>query len=108
LELLVETKLIGLVAGNDPLRAEAFRKRCSELRRHLVAGQQNSLAVKMAASRVVATWLFVQLLELRALEQPAEMRNVKQLEQSERRFQVAMRTFSLAQQSQLQQQASAI
>jgi hypothetical protein len=102
LELLVETKLIGFVAGSDPLRAEAFRKRCSELRQHLVSGKQGSLAVKLAASRVVSTWLFGQLLELRALESPQELRNIKQLEQAERRFQVAMRTFGMALQLELQ------
>jgi hypothetical protein len=102
LQVLVELKLIGLVAGKDPLGAEAFRKRCSELRHRLLEGEPSSLATKMAASRVVATWLFTQLLELRVLESPDDLRNIKSLEQAERRYQVAMRTFCLVRQADLQ------
>ncbi len=98
LEHLVELKLMVLVAGNDPLRSEAFRKRCSELRHHLLDGQPSSLATKMAASRLTITWLFVQFLELRALESPEALHSIRQLEQAERRYQVAMRTFGMAKQ----------
>jgi hypothetical protein len=102
LQLLVEHKLIALVAGKDPLLGEAFRKRCSELRHLLLDGEPCSLATKMAASRVVATFMFAQLLELRALQSPVELRCVKQLEQAERRHQVAMRTFLMTRRSELQ------
>jgi hypothetical protein len=102
LQLLVEHKLVELVAKRDPLRLESFRKRWSELRHELLDGDQASLATKMAASRVVTCWLFTQLLELRILESPAELRNIKSLEQAERRFGVAMRTFERARLSDLQ------
>ena len=36
LQVAVEIKMIRLVAGDSPLRQEAFRKRCSEFRRQLV------------------------------------------------------------------------
>jgi hypothetical protein len=98
LEHLVELKLMALVAGNDPLRSEAFRKRCSELRHHLLEGERSSLATNMAASRLTITWLFVQFLELRVLESPGGLHSIKQLEQAERRYQVAMRTFGMARQ----------
>jgi hypothetical protein len=104
LQLQVELKLIGLVVGKDPLRAEAFRKRAAELRHHLLDGEPASLAVKMCASRVVACWLFAQYLELRALESPGDLRCIKQLEQAERRFGVAMRTFALTRQMDAQLQ----
>jgi hypothetical protein len=102
LQLQVELKLIALVADEDPLRIEAFRKRCSELRHHLLAGEPSSLAAKMAASRAVACWQFVQLLELRLLDSPAEIRCIKALEQAERRYQTAMRTFCLVRQADAQ------
>lgn len=98
LEHLVELKMIALVAGDDPLRSEAFRKRCSELRHTLLDGEPKSLATKMAVSRVVMCWLFAQFLELRALDSPNELRSIKQLEQAERRYQVAMRTYGMARQ----------
>jgi hypothetical protein len=104
IEHLVELKLMALVAGNDPLRSEAFRKRCSELRHHLLAGEPSSLATKMAASRLTITWLFVQFLELRTLESPDRLHSIKQLEQAERRYQVAMRTYGLARHLDLQLQ----
>jgi hypothetical protein len=104
LQLVVEHKLIELVAGIDPLRGEAFRKRCSELRHELLEGEASSLLVKMAASRVVMCWMFCQLLELHALEDPQDLRCIKQLEQSERRYQVAMRTFQMARHADLQLQ----
>jgi len=104
LQQLVEHKLIELVAGIDPLRIEAFRKRCSELRHELLEGDASSLLVKMAASRVVMCWMFCQFLELRALEDRQDLRCVKQLEQSERRYQVAMRTFQMARHADLQLQ----
>src|SRR5207253_10655553 len=103
LQRMVEIKLIGLVAGNDPLRGEAFRKKSSELRDHLEDGQQYSLAVKLSASRVVACWLFAQFLDLRALESPHENWCLRQL-QGERRYQSAMRTFCLARQADVQLQ----
>lgn len=108
LQILIEERLMELVAGKDPLRAESFRKRCSELRFELHERQPCSLATEMAASRVVATYMFVQMLELRALERPEELTNIKQLEQAERRYQAAMRMFLLARRSdsQLQQLAS--
>lgn len=104
LEQLVEHKLIELVAGSDPLRVEACRKRCSELRHELLEGDAGSLLVKMAASRVVMCWMFCQFLELRALEDPQDLRCIKQLEQAERRYQVAMRTFQMARHADLQLQ----
>jgi hypothetical protein len=104
LQQLVEHKLIELVAGIDPLRVEAFRKRCSELRHELLEGEVSSLLVKMAASRALACWMFCQFLELRALEDPQDLRCIKQLEQSERRYQVAMRTFQMARHADLQLQ----
>ena len=96
LQIIIERKLVGLVAGTDPLKAEAFRKRSSQLRHDLLDGEPCSLATEMAASRLVATFMFVQMLELRALESPAELRCIKQLVQAERRCQVAMRTFLMA------------
>jgi len=104
LQRRVEIKLIGLVADKDPLHTEAFRRHCSNLRHELLDGEQASLATKMAASRVVITWLFAQLLDLRALESPEELRSIKQLEQAERRYQTAMRTFCMARQADLQLQ----
>jgi hypothetical protein len=102
LQYIVECKLIQLVAGNDTLRAECFRKRCSELRYELLERKPCSLATEIAASRVVATFMFAQLLELRSLQAPEELRCIKQLEQAERRFHVAMRTFLMAKRSELQ------
>lgn len=104
LEQLVEHKLTELVAGSDSLRVEAFRKRCSELRHELLEGEAGSLLLKMAASRVVMCWMFCQFLELRALEDPQDLRCIKQLEQAERRYQVAMRTFQMARHADLQLQ----
>jgi hypothetical protein len=101
LQYQVELKLINLVAGADPLRAEAFRKNASELRYHLLDGVQLSLATKMAASRVVACWMFTQFLDLRALESPRDNWSTRQL-QAERRYQTAMRTFCLARQADVQ------
>jgi hypothetical protein len=104
LQQVAEHKLIELVAGIDPLRVESFRKRCSELRHELLENDASSLLVKMAASRVVMCWMFCQFLELRALEDPQDLRCVKQLEQAERRYQVAMRTFQMARHADLQLQ----
>jgi hypothetical protein len=100
----IELQMVDLVAGNDPLRAEAFRKRCSELRHELLDGKPASLLLKMCASRVVACWMFCQLLELRSLEDPQDLRCIKQLEQAERRYQVAMRSFQMARHAELQLQ----
>jgi len=102
LQLLIEQKLIELVASTDPLQLECFRKRVSELRYELLERKPCSLATEMAASRAVFTFMFVQLLELRALESPEGLRNLKQLEQAERRFQVAMRTFLMAKRADFQ------
>ncbi len=79
LQQLVEHKLIELIAGIDPLRVEAFRKRCSALRHELLEGEGSSLLVKMAASRVVMCWMFCQFLELRALEDPQDLRCINSL-----------------------------
>ena len=49
-------------------------------------------------------WMFCQFLELRALEDPNDLRCIKQLEQAERRYQVAMRTFQMARHADLQLQ----
>lgn len=104
LQLAIEQKLIELVTDNEPLRAEAFRKRCSELRHELLEDRSASLLVKMAASRVVMCWLFCQFLELRSLADPEDLRCIKQLEQAERRYQVAMRTFQMARHADVQLQ----
>jgi hypothetical protein len=104
LQLRVELKFNELVFGKDPLRCEALRKRCSKLRHELLEGEPASLATKMAASRVVASWYFVQLLDLLALELPEGLRLAKQLQQAERRFQDAMKTYSMARQSDVQLQ----
>ncbi len=104
LQRRIELKMIELIAGNDPLQAQAFRRRCSEFRRQILDGEPASLATKMAAARAVSCWMFCQLLELRALESPAELRNVRALEQAERRFQVAMRTFHMSRLADLQLQ----
>jgi hypothetical protein len=101
LQYQVELKLIEFVAGNDPLRGEAFRKRCAELRHHLLEGESGSLATKMAASRVVACWMFTQFLELRSFESPHDLQCIKQFERAERRLQVAMRTFNNARKADL-------
>ena len=104
LQQLFEHKLIGLIGSGDPLRCEAFRKRCSDLRYHL-SDADSSLATKMAASRVVSCWLFTQFLELRFLKSPLEGNGVKPLEQAERRYQSAMRTYAMARRLDLQLQA---
>ena len=106
LQQLVELKLIALIADEDPLRSESYRKRISELR-HDLSDENSSLATKMAASRLVATWTFGQFLELRSLDSLEERHVVKQLEQAERRIQIAMRTYAMAKRldSQLQQAA---
>ena len=83
LQILVEQQLIALVAGKDRLRTEAFRKRCSELRCDLLEREPCSLATQMSASRVVATFMFVQFLELCALQSPADLRCIKQLESAD-------------------------
>jgi hypothetical protein len=106
LQQLVELKMIALIGNRDPLRSEAFRKRCSELRQHL-SDEDSSLATKMAASRVVATWMFTQFLELRVLNSLDEPRVVKQLEHAERRCQIAMRTYLMAKRLDLQTQQAA-
>ncbi len=104
LQISIEVKLVELVAGEAPCASRSFRKRCSEFRSEILEGRPASLATKMAGSRAVACWMFVQLLELRALESPAALRNVKALEQAERRFNVAMRTFQFARLSDAQLQ----
>jgi hypothetical protein len=104
LQIEIERKFIKLLAGKDPLRIEAFRKRSSEFRHQLLDGEPASFATKMAASRVVASWTFAQLVELRILTSPDELSNLKTLEQAERRFAVAMRTFNMTRQMDLQLQ----
>ena len=106
LQQLVELKMVALIANQNPLRSESFRKRCSELR-HDLSDEESSLATKMAASRVVATWTFAQFLELRVLDSLDEPHVVKQLEQAERRYQSAMRTYALAKRLDLQMQQAA-
>jgi hypothetical protein len=107
LQRQIELKMIALVAGTDPLRSQVFRRRCSEFRHRILDGEPASLATKMAAGRAVSCWMFCQLLELRALDSPDELRNVKSLEQAERRYQVAMRTFHLSRQADLRHQRPA-
>ena len=104
LQIPVEQKLVNLVAGQDPLRIEAFRKRCSELRYDLLERQPSSSATKMAASRVVTCWMFTQALELRVLESSNNRWPMKELELAERRYQSAMRTYGQARQLDLQLQ----
>ena len=92
---MIECKLIAMFAGTDPLRVEAFRKRNSEIR-HELNGAGGSISTKMAASRLLACWQVAQYVELRFLESPMERDWGKRLEQSQRRYESAMRTFVMA------------
>ena len=103
LQVAVEIKMIGLIAGGSPLKQEAFRKRCSEFR-NLLADEGDSLLVKMALSRVVSCWMFAQYLELRLLSSADQHDAAKQLLHAERRLQSAMRTLVLARQAERQRQ----
>lgn len=99
LQRLVELRMADEVAGKDPLRREAFLRRASDIRVAL-AGPHDTIATQMAISRLVACWLFAQLLEVQAMKMPAEARigrNVtKQLHQAELKFVAAMRTYLMA------------
>ena len=103
---MIELKLIGLIAGKDPLRAEAFRKRNSELRCELI-GEGGSMLVQLAVSRVAAAWLFVQVVEWLALDSLNESHVVKKLADAERRLQIAVRTLATAKKLELQLQPAA-
>ena len=103
LQVAVEIKMIRLFAGDSPLKQEAFRKRCSELRRQLV-DDGDSLLIKMAISRVVCCWIFAQYLELRLLSSADQHDAAKQLLHAERRLATAIRTLALARQSERQRQ----
>jgi hypothetical protein len=106
LQLLIEIKMIEQIAGKDPLRAEAFRKRNSEIR-HELNGAGGSISTKLAASRLLACWQVAQYVELRFLESPMERDWGKRLEQSQRRYESAMRTYVMAKRLDLQLQQAA-
>jgi hypothetical protein len=106
LQRMIELRLIGLIAGTDPLRAEAFRKRNSELRSDL-NGEGGSMLVQLAASRVVAAWMFAQVLEWLVLNSLDEPRVVKKLADAERRLQTAIRTLATVKKLEMQLQQAA-
>lgn len=103
LQRAIEAEMAEKLAPQDILHRELFFKRSSELRAHL-AGDKSSLMVKLAASRVVACWIFAQFLELRLHESGEVLTtaNVKLMEQAERRIETAMRTLSHAKKLELQ------
>jgi hypothetical protein len=103
LQRMIEHKLITLIAGTDPLRAESFRKRNSELRCEL-SGQSGSVLVQLASSRVAAAWMFAQVLEYLVLDSLDEPRVVKKLADAERRLQIAVRTLATVKKLELQLQ----
>jgi hypothetical protein len=106
LQRMIELKLTAMFAGTDPLRVEAFRKRNSEIR-HELNGAGGSISTKMAASRLLACWQVAQFVELRFLESPMEGNGVKRLEQSQRRYESAMRTFVMSKRLDAQLQLAA-
>jgi hypothetical protein len=103
LQIAVEERLVQLVAGNDVLKREAFRRRASELRSQL-AEAGDSLLARMAISRVVASWLFAQFLELRALSSADYRGAATAVLQAERRWQAAVRTLNLVRRGERERQ----
>jgi hypothetical protein len=101
LQILIETRLVELIAGKDRLRLEGFRRRSSELRRELCE-DNSAMFVKLAASRVVSCWLFCQFIELQAIIMIDPLQNYKQREYAERRFGIAMRAYATAKRLELQ------
>lgn len=91
----IEIKMADEFDPEDTLRREMFVKRSSDLRFYLCS-DCNSPMVKIAASRVVACWVFAQFLELRLHESGELLSNLKALEQAERRIESAMRTLANA------------
>jgi hypothetical protein len=105
LQIAVEERLVQLVAGDDVLKREAFRRRASELRSQL-AEAGDSLLVRMAISRVVASWLFAQFLELRALSSADYRGAANAVLQAERRWQAAVRTLTMVRRAEWERQGT--
>lgn len=103
LQLAIENEMAGQIAEQDPLKLEAFRKRNSIIRRQL-QDQSDAAYVKMAVSQLVACWIFIQFLELRALESGNLEHEAKQLVHAQRRLEAAHRAFAIT--KRLEQQLS--
>ncbi|QDS98165.1 hypothetical protein HG15A2_14380 [Adhaeretor mobilis] len=86
---------MSLCGTESPLRLESLLKRNSEMRRQL-ANESNSLCTQMTASRLVMYWLFVQVLELRHIDDLDSPAVQKVLKQAESRYQAASRTYQTA------------
>lgn len=93
---LVEEKLIQRVAGRSVLVAESTKRAVAEMQREL-AGENPPLIVALAAQRVTASWLNLQMLELEEGNGPADRSSpegrwrLRHLDQAHRRFLSALR-----------------
>lgn len=98
---IVEGLLVDLVAGDDLLAREMFFKRCSAIRSEM-SRPGESLLSQMCSSRVVISWLFCQAADLLLLKRPDDPDAGKRVEQMERRYQAAVKTYALLRQHEAQ------
>ncbi len=92
----IEVRLAKHLAGDDPLRVEACRKRFAELRT-LIGPQDSEPLLEMTASGVVNAFMFCQLSETIASKHPHDKSCFSRLHMARRGLEVAIRSLKIAQ-----------